>query len=62
MHLNTDVTQNTAFDTPVPPAAPTPSQVPFNLDSVVAHVEHILKTRGHAVVCMKAPPRCGVAV
>ena len=34
--------------------SPTPSlqQVPFNLDSMVAHVEHIMQTRGHAVVCM----------
>ncbi|KAI7844542.1 hypothetical protein COHA_001900 [Chlorella ohadii] len=27
-------------------------EVPFNIDSMVAHVEHILQTRGHAVVCM----------
>lgn len=55
-------TPSTACDTPFPPAVPAPSQVPFNLDSVVSHVEHILKTRGHAVVCMAegaAKVRCG---
>lgn len=42
----------TELDPALPTHPPTPCQVPFNLDSMVAHVEHILKTRGHAVVCM----------